>query len=198
MHQLYMRYFDGVYGYARLALRDSHEAEDVAQQVFVNVFQALPRYELRKTQPFRAWLFRIARNAVVDSMRRQQRFTVEDPARIDLRRDAPVSEQARSALAWLSDGDMALFVERLPDAQRDLIVLRFMLDLRTDEIATILDRSPKAVRKLQERALRNLEERLVAVGRRPPSERRSSMLVRVKPAPVLAARRFSVRPPPRR
>ena len=193
MSDLYLRYFDAVYGYARLALRDSHEAEDVTQQVFMQVFQSLPSYELRGSTPFRAWLFRIARNAVVDSLRKSDRVSVEEPATVALRMDARRGNEVEAALEWLSDGDISFFVERLPAAQRGVLVLRFMLDLSTEEVATVIGKSPKAVRQLQSRALRTLRERLaaVAVSR---NRVRAPMLTRVRPAPVLAARRFALQP----
>src|SRR5687768_11673112 len=53
--ELYRTYFDRVYGYMRLILRDEHEAEDAAQQVFINVLKGIDSYEPLK--PFRAWLF---------------------------------------------------------------------------------------------------------------------------------------------
>src|SRR5687767_3049379 len=75
--KLYLRYFDGIYGYLRTALRDPHEAEDAAQDVFMQALRAIPRYELRG-QPPRRWLFRIARNQAIDRARRR-RSTPEDP-----------------------------------------------------------------------------------------------------------------------
>jgi RNA polymerase sigma-70 factor (ECF subfamily) len=165
--ELYLRYFDRVYGYLQVALRDPHEAEDVTQQVFVNVFEALPRYE-RRSQPFRAWLFRIARNRGIDSLRKRQRFEPADPAELQRRREDAADDKATTrALEWLSDAEILVLIERLPQGQRQVVVLRYMLDLTMAEIAQVLDRSPAAVRQLHSRALRFLEKRLEALGRTP-------------------------------
>jgi RNA polymerase sigma-70 factor (ECF subfamily) len=180
--ELYLRYFDRVYGYLQVALRDPHEAEDVTQQVFVNVFEALPRYE-RRRQPFRAWLFRIARNRGIDSLRKRQRFEPADPAELQRKREADPDDKATTrALEWLSDAEILVLIERLPQGQRQVVVLRYMLDLTMAEIAQVLDRSPAAVRQLHSRALRFLEKRLEALGRTPEGRH-------PEPLPMRRARR---------
>jgi len=74
--QLYNLYFDSVFAYLRLLLRNVHDAEDVTQDVFVRAYQALPSYTLR-SQPFRAWLFTVARNAGMSHLRKLGRIELE-------------------------------------------------------------------------------------------------------------------------
>jgi RNA polymerase sigma-70 factor (ECF subfamily) len=193
---LYMRYFERVYGYARLLLRSFHEAEDAAQQVFANVLEALPRYEIRADQPFRFWLFRITRNTSLKVLEKTGRLQLEETDDLERRMEAPAPRTEELSVDWLSDADLAILVERLPMAQRQTVVLRYALELSTEEIAKVLDRTPRAVRLLQHRALRTLEERLTAV-REPRGTRREMMRVRVKPLPVLGWRRFALASPAR-
>jgi RNA polymerase sigma-70 factor (ECF subfamily) len=194
---LYVRYFDRAYGYMRVVLKDPHEAEDATQQVFLSALEALPRYELRGKAPVRAWLFTIFRNHAVSRLRGAAREDVVEPAEIDRQRDleepnsAPGGE-ALTSLDWVTDKDLVFLVERLPLAQRQVLLLRYQLALSGREIAEILDRTPEDVRKLQERATRFLRDRLVALGRAP---RRSGsgthdMLRHVSEGVVLRARRL--------
>jgi RNA polymerase sigma-70 factor, ECF subfamily len=192
MPELYLRFFDGVYSYLRVALRDEHEAEDATQEVFLKAMQALPRYELRARVPFRAWLFRIARNELISRVRKGRWVDVEEPEQITRRTDA-TSAASAELLDCVSNADMMMLLERLPVAQRQVIALRFMLDLSTEEMATVLDKSAEAVRQLEYRARRSLEDRLVALRGR--GERHGhEMVIRVRPAPVLCARRFALWP----
>lgn len=189
---LYQRYFERVYGYLRVVLKDMHEAEDAAQQVFVKVFEALPRYE-RRTQPFRAWLFTIVRNSAISRLEKNGRTDVTDPAEIGRVRERESNgdgEELR-ALDWITDQDLMVFIERLPLAQRQVLAMRYMLGLTAGEIGEVLGRTPGDVRKLQSRAVAFLRERLTAVGR--PSRRRDRAVQRCKrQAPVLRMRRFSL------
>jgi RNA polymerase sigma-70 factor (ECF subfamily) len=171
---LYMRYFDRVYSYLRVMLKDAHEAEDGTQQVFTKVFEALPHYEVRE-KPLRAWLFTVVRNHAMDELRKQGRVELEGQEEIDRLLSRGVPEELEApAVGWISDRDLLLFVERLPLAQRQVLMLRYMMDMSNREVAEILDRSPSEVRVLHHRAVSFLRERLEAVGRR---ERRRPALL---------------------
>jgi len=162
---LYLRYFDRVFSYARLVLGHDSEAEDAAQQVFIEALEWLDRFEQRG-RPFRAWLFTVARNRTLNLLRAQGRLEVVDPQELERRNDAsePAPEQL-DALDWVSDRELHLLIGRLPLAQRQVLVLRYMLDLSFSETAEILARSPHAVNKQHERALAFLRTRLRSVGR---------------------------------
>lgn len=189
---LYLRYFDAIYSYLSVALGDHHDAEDAAQQVFTKALEALPRYEVRPGKPFRAWLFRIARNEALATLRRKRLIELEDPDRIDRRREAGGAAADDLALEWLSDTDLVVLIERLPDAQRQVLALRYMLDLSRAEIAAVMQRTPAAVSQLEQRALRFLSDRLTALGRGPLRPHRPPMLIRLRRMPVLGARRSAL------
>jgi len=156
--EIYLRHFGSVYGYAHAAVRNGHDAEDVTQQVFIRALQGLPGYELREAS-FRAWLLRIARNLVLDSLRLSKRLLVEDPADVGSRQEALGAEQ-RLDLDWLSEREVINQMELLPRPQREVIVLRYLLDLPYGEIARLTHGTPQAARHLHTRAIRVLQGRL--------------------------------------
>jgi RNA polymerase sigma-70 factor (ECF subfamily) len=189
---LYRAYFDRVYGYLRVMLKDRHSAEDVTQQVFQEIYQAIPGYE-RRDRPFRAWLFAIVRNQAVSYLRRTGKIDPVAPEEMARRAESMDEMAGTEAIEWLADQDLVLFVERLPLPQRQVLLLRFMLDLRHAEVAQILGRSETDVRALQHRALRFLEQRLRAIGRVPRERGRATMRRSLRPAHVLRSRRFALR-----
>jgi RNA polymerase sigma-70 factor (ECF subfamily) len=191
LEDIYLRYFDRVYAYARIALGDPRHAEEVTQQVFLRVVEALPRYELRRGMPFRPWLFRVARSTILEARVSPLRPEREEPAPRGAVESPAPSYAARDALEWLTDADLYRFVERLPASQREVLVLRYLLDLSPREVAAALDRTPQAVAQLLVRALRTVEGR-VGARRRPGGSYRSAMLVRARGAPVLSARRLAL------
>ena len=188
---LYRLYFDRVYGYLRTMLADRHEAEDVAQQVFMVALEKLPQYE-RRSQPFRAWLFIVVRNRAVSHLRKQGRIDVTDPENIHREDDGNGNEPELSVLDWISDQDLMVLIERLPIHQRQVLALRYMLDLKVHEIADVMGRRPNDVSQLQHRALGFLRQRLTALGRAPAPGRRSRTRVRTRQALVLRARRYAL------
>ncbi len=158
---LYRKYLAQVYNYAFYELRDHHDAEDVTERTFLAALTNLGRFEERArpidgdgASTFKVWLFQIARNAVAERRRTAQRHpeTVLEAAAnvasaVDLEGDAARDDDA--AAAWRA-------VARLPDDRRRAIVLRFVDEMSTAEIAGVLGRSEGAVRVLIHRALRTV------------------------------------------
>lgn len=189
--EIYMRHFDNVYAYMRVAIDDAQEAEDTTQQVFTKVLESLSSYEVRE-QPFRSWLFRIARNQAIDHLRKQGRVDVEEPGKLDMRRE-PTSDANLRALQWTSDSELLMLVERLPAGQRQVVVLRYVLEFNTAEMAEVLERSQEAVRQLHSRAMRFLEQRLSALGREPNvASRRLSFVGRGRSGALRPAHAFTL------
>ena len=150
---LYLRYADNVYGYVCSIVRDEHEAEDVTQQIFTKLMRALQRYEPRSV-PFSAWILRIAHNAAIDSMRARRAVPCEEVRSPDLEDSSVAHERAR---------DLQEALSHLPDEQREVIVMRFVLGLSPGEIAERIGRSEDAVHGLQHRGRRTLRRELLAL-----------------------------------
>jgi RNA polymerase sigma-70 factor (ECF subfamily) len=181
---VYMRYFDRVYSYLKVVLGDdAHAVEEAVQEVFVRVLAALPRYE-RREQPFRAWLFTIARNHVLSQLQKQGRVDPTDPSVLDSWREGEQDSGGLGSLDWITDRELLLFIERLPLLQRQVLVLRFLIGFGHREVAAILGRTESDVSVAQSRALRFLRERLTAVGRGPREARQRDQMRR----PLVKAR----------
>jgi RNA polymerase sigma-70 factor (ECF subfamily) len=155
---LYRRYLSRVYGYAFYQLGNHHDAEDVTERVFLSALRGIDRYRDRGST-FRAWLFRIAHNAVANAHRSRGRRRTE-PLPDDPPWVAPDEDPA--GLVTRADEMHAVLraVAELPADRRHVILLRFVDGLSASEIGRVLGRSPGAVRVLQHRALTDLATRL--------------------------------------
>jgi RNA polymerase sigma-70 factor, ECF subfamily len=152
MRFLYLRYADNVYGYVCSIVRDEHEAEDVTQQIFAKLLTALERYEPRSV-PFSAWILRIAHNAAIDSMRARRAVPCEEVRSLELEDASVARERAQ---------DLQAAIATLPEEQREVIVMRFVLGLSPREIAERIGRSEDAVHGLQHRGRQTLRRELIA------------------------------------
>lgn len=155
---LYRRYLDRVYGYAFYQLRDHHDAEDATERTFLAALHALPAFR-HEGATFRAWLFRIAHNTIVNARRSRFRRRTE-PLPEGLERIAPNADPAGLVLEADETRRVLRAVAELPDDRRQVVLLRFVDGLSSREIGQVMDRSEGAARVLLHRALRDLAARL--------------------------------------
>jgi RNA polymerase sigma-70 factor, ECF subfamily len=137
-------------------LRSKTEAEDVVQDVFIRVLEH--RRSLSTVREMRVWLVRIAWNLALDRKKRKRPEQMDDAFATSL---ASRTISAEAALEGAERFQSALReVERLPKAERHVLLLSALEELNTVEIARVLRRSESGVRALLSRARARLRERL--------------------------------------
>ncbi len=128
-------------------------ADDVAQEVCLAVLAALPRYR-DMGRPFASFVFGIASHKVADAARTAARLAVPLANLPDGPDDRPGPEE--TVVAWIEAEHARKLLARLPDHQRDLLILRVVAGLSAEETGTVLGMSAGAVRVAQHRALARL------------------------------------------
>jgi RNA polymerase sigma-70 factor, ECF subfamily len=152
---LYDRHVDAIYRYVYYRVRDDAEAEDLTSDVFMRALKAMPRYEPR--QAFLAWLYRIARNAVIDKLRRGKRQVSFEDA---LEHPMPehIIEPDTELVARLEGDALRVAMAKLTPLQQEVLVLRFIEGYTTNEIAKIVGKREGTVRGIQFRAIGALRQ----------------------------------------
>jgi RNA polymerase sigma-70 factor (ECF subfamily) len=162
MRELYVLYAPGVHAYVSRIVLDRDDADDVTQQIFAKLLTELWRYQPREA-PFRAWVLRVARNVAIDHLRRARAVPCEEVrSRHDRFDDIGHERRAslREALSSLTTG------------QRDVLVLRHLVGLTPEEIATRLGRSVRSVHCLHHRGRAAARTALYELGSAPATVER--------------------------
>ena len=153
---LFDHYHDRIYRFIASRVQRPSDAEDLTQHVFVKALEALPRYEPRGI-PFGGWLFRLARNAVIDHVR-----TRHDHADLDAVVGWTHGDSGPDEIAVVRQELDAVgsALAALTDEQREAIELRFFGGLSAREAAAAMGKQEGTVRGLQFRAIAALRRQL--------------------------------------
>jgi len=153
---IYRIHAQAVYRYIVNRIGDVAMAEDLTSEVFLRAVEALPRYRHRGT-PLAAWLYRIARDRVIDLYRASNRRMTSELGDdlLDTRPDME-SELVRRAEAERLRHALA----RLTRDQRDVLFFRFIEEFTIEKTSELMGKTPGAVKALQFRALQALARRL--------------------------------------
>ena len=146
---IYDRNYPPIYRYAYARLGNREEAEDIASQVFVEALRSIGKFRYMG-RPLLAWLYRIARNLVIERHRRAQRQP-QSPLKDGL----SVQTQDHTDNLELMDA-----ISRLTKDQQEVIILRFLVALSAKEVAAVMGKKEPAVFSLQVRAINSLRRML--------------------------------------
>jgi RNA polymerase sigma-70 factor, ECF subfamily len=147
---LYLSYADSVFTYVCSIVKDEHAAEDITQNVFSRLSLRLQRYRATEA-PFGTWITRVAHNTAIDHLRAQRIAPCEQPRQPEVPREDVAAERLEALREAL---------RALPDVQREVLVLRFVLGMPAHEIGERLGRTEPAVHALQHKGRRRLREEL--------------------------------------
>lgn len=155
---LYDLHQEAIFRYLWARLGERQTAEDLTGEVFLRMLGALPNYQVTAI-PFRAWLYRIARNLLVDHYRRTGARPAL-PLEVAEAASAPDPDPLGHVVRQLSIEKLHHALARLDDAQREVVTLRFLSGLSLQETAATLERTEAAVKALQHRGLATLRQAL--------------------------------------
>jgi RNA polymerase sigma-70 factor (ECF subfamily) len=156
---LYEAHAPAIFRYLFAHLENMMDAEDITGEVFLKAWQSLPRYSERGV-PFLAFLFRIARNALVDHYRQNNHYEPKAPEELDGYKADGKAEPAETVSNSLEHQQVLGVLAQLRPDYQSVLTLRFIGELSPEETARVMNRSVGAVRVLQHRALAALREKL--------------------------------------
>jgi len=161
--ELYECHAPVIFRYLFAHLDSQMDAEDLTGEVFLKAWQSLPKYNERGV-PFLAFLFRVARNVLVDHYRQSNRLESTAPEVMDGYRQEGDLEAIELVGSRLEHQKILQVLSRLRPDYRSVLSFRFISELSPEETALVMERSVGAIRVLQHRALTALRQALDNTG----------------------------------
>ena len=155
--RLYDRHRESIFRYLWIRLDDRQLAEDLTGDVFMRMLDALPRYQ-QQGLPFRAWLYRIAHNLLIDYFRKLN-HQVTVPLEVVEEQGADDDPDRAIEQILLSERLQTALMDLEP-TQCDVVTLRFLSGLSLQETALTLGKTEAAIKALQHRGLSGLRQAL--------------------------------------
>lgn len=154
--RIYDRFHDSVYSYVLHQVGAPADAEDITAGVFLDALENIGKFSWRGAG-FGAWLFRIARNDVLDFFRKKgrSRETVLTEETLEQPSKALVEDLAETA--W-SERELRQAISRLSEEQQQVVLLKLVVNFSNRQIGEVLFKSEGAVKALQHRALLSLRK----------------------------------------
>ncbi len=149
---LYDAYVDRIYRYIYFRVSDDVVTEDLTSQVFLKAWESLDRYTAGSS-PYLAWLYTIARNLVIDYYRTKKATVNLDEVSQSHASDPAPDDDVQHRLDVQAIRDA---MQTLTDEQQQVLTLRFIAGMSTEDIAKLMDKREGAIRALQMRALQAL------------------------------------------
>jgi len=152
---LYDFYMPRIYRFVLIKVGQREEAEDLTQGVFLKAWEHIETYESRG-YPFSSWLYRIARNSVIDRHRKSRpQLNIDDLSPDILMQEGTQGSDLQAKIEWNA---MLEAIFKLKDVEQDVLIMRFVDEMQHKEVAKAIGKTEQATKVIQHRALKNLKK----------------------------------------
>lgn len=167
LDRLIRKHIRHVYNFIRQYISDEKRAEDLTQETFIKVWEHLDKFDLKMS--FKSWLFRIARNTVIDFLRKKKNVNFselknenseEGEIEIDFPDDKPLPEELYEEKELQET--VAKILAKLPEKYRSVLVLYHQNQLNFREIAEVTGDSVNTTKSRYRRALKIIRDNLTS------------------------------------
>jgi len=158
--KFYDNYRESIYRFVLLRVSDKERAEDITTNAFIKIYDYLRGGN--KIENFRALLYQIARNLIIDFYRqkRQETFSIDDFKEKNISEERSLEKEIDTKLTLEK---IKKNLKRLPGSDQEIIILRFVEGLSFKEISKILDINEDTAKQRSHRALKRLKELIFPV-----------------------------------
>lgn len=153
---LYDHYFKQIYRFIFLKVNHKEDAQDLTHQVFLQAFKKIGDYE-EKGFPFSSWLYKIARNEIIDFYRSKKTNVALEELE-NVLTDANQENIKDRLDLKIQIEKVRLALKKIKPEYQDVIIMRFIEDLSIKEVAEILNKTEGAIKLIQHRAIASLKK----------------------------------------
>lgn len=153
---LYDHYFEQIYRFIFLKVNHKEDAQDLTHQVFLQAFKKIGDYE-EKGFPFSSWLYKIARNEIIDFYRSKKTNVALEELE-NVLTDANQENIKDRLDLKIQIEKVRLALKKIKPEYQDVIIMRFIEDLSIKEVAEILNKTEGAIKLIQHRAIASLKK----------------------------------------
>ena len=151
--EIYKLYFQKIYRYCRINVYQDEIAQDICQETFVRAWKALPKFSFTNEGTLQAFLFRIARNLIIDLSRKKKEISLKEYHEIEAHDDISDQIDKEDEIAKVKKA-----LAKLDELDRQIIVLRYFEELSHTEVARIVNIKEGALRVRTMRLLKKIKE----------------------------------------
>lgn len=155
--RIYKIYYGKIFRYCRINLPSEETAEDLAQETFFKAWRSIQTFSAYDGSSFQAFLFRIARNAIIDLSRKKKELPLDTALEIQSNDDVETELDRKGEIEKVQKA-----LSKLEEDDKQLVILRFFEEMSNKDIAEVVSSNEGAVRVKLHRILKKLRGLLKA------------------------------------
>ena len=151
LEEVYNRFYEKIYGFIFLKTQNESKSEDLTCEVFIKFIDYVKEHDVDNVN---ALLYRIARNLIIDDVRKKKEDLIGDDAL------NTITDNTENKLDLISNEQLMEVISSLTDDYRDVIVMYYINDMTIREIADVFNKTEGAIRTMLSRAIKALKKEL--------------------------------------